>query len=136
MTATDAQVRLLMKERNQGKTQEQAVVKANLRSRKTVAKYEKLGELPSELKDPRAYHSPNENGDVESSNGKLKTAINQHLLLRGSRDFESLAACESFLHGSMDKRNLGRETKLAEGNWLHSPMKTSLPPPSSAAAFS
>ena len=302
MTATDAQVRLLMKERNQGKTQEQAAVKANLRSRKTVAKYEKLGKLPSELKDPRTYHtrpdafsaiwdevtlmlekapgleaktlfewlqekypgdyqenqlrtfqrriqvwrglnqeqllsldqvripgemlqtdgtwmnelkitiqsesfnhllihsvlpysnwewgriaqsesllsirlglqstliklghvptyhqtdnstaathnfgakareknlqergyneeylqllahygiqprathihSPNENGDVESSNGKLKTAIDQHLLLRGSRDFESLAAYEAFLHGIMDKRNDGRSTKLAE----------------------
>ncbi len=54
MTATDAQVRLLMKERNQGKTQEQAAVKANLRSRKTVAKYEKQGKLPSELKAPVA----------------------------------------------------------------------------------
>ena len=57
MTATDAQVRLLMKERNQGKTQEQAAVKANLRSRKTVAKYEKLGKLPSELKESRTYHT-------------------------------------------------------------------------------
>lgn len=302
MTATDAQVRLLMKERNQGKTQEQAAVKANLRSRKTVAKYEKLGKLPSELKEPRTYrtrpdafsaiwdevtlmlekapgleaktlfewlqekhpgeyqenqlrtfqrrvqawsglnqaqllsldqvripgemlqtdgtwmnelkitirsepfnhllihsvlpysnwewgriaqsesllsirlglqsaliklghvpafhqtdnstaathnfgakarekslqergyneeylqllahygiqprtthiHSPNENGDVESSNGKLKTAIDQHLLLRGSRDFESIETYETFIHGIMDKRNLGRETKLTK----------------------
>jgi hypothetical protein len=302
MTATDAQVRLLMKERNNGKTQEQAAVKANLRSRKTVAKYEKSGKLPSEIQDPRDYrtrpdafsavwdevaamldnapsleaqtlfewlqekypgdyqenqirtfqrrirqwrglyqdrllsldqvripgemlqtdgtwmkelqitiqrepfdhllihsvlpysnwqwgrvaqsesllsirlglqsaliklghipsyhqtdnstaathnlgakarkkslaergyneeylqllahygmkartthvHSPNENGDVESSNGKLKVAINQHLLLRGGRDFESLEAYESFIHSIMDKRNAGRTTKLAE----------------------
>ncbi len=302
MTATDAQVRLLMKERNQGKTQEQAAVKANLRSRKTVAKYEKLGKLPSELKAPRSYrtrpdafsdvwgeietmldeapsleaktlfewlqdeypgeyqdhqlrtfqrrvsqwrglnqdrllsldqvrvpgemlqtdgtwmnelritiqgepfdhllihsvlpysnwewgriaqsesllsirlglqsaliklgyvptyhqtdnstaathnfgaaarekslaergyneeylqllahygmqprtthiHSPNENGDVESSNGKTKKAIDQHLLLRGSRDFESVDEYEAFIFSVMDKRNAGRETKLAE----------------------
>jgi hypothetical protein len=53
MTATDAQVRLVMKERSKGKTQEQAAVKANIRSRKTVRKYEQLGELPSELKRPR-----------------------------------------------------------------------------------
>ena len=310
MTATDAQVRLLMKERNKGKTQEQAAVKANLRSRKTVAKYEKSGKLPSEIQEPRDYrtrpdafsavwdevaamldnapsleaqtlfewllekypgeyqenqirtfqrrirhwrglhqdqllsldqvripgemlqtdgtcmnelqitiqgepfdhllihsvlpysnwgwgriaqsesllsirlglqsaliklghiptyhqtdnstaathnlgakarekslaergyneeylqllahygleartthvHSPNENGDVESSNGKLKVAINQHLLLRGSRDFESLEDYEAFLHSIMDKRNAGRTPKLAEELALMKPL--------------
>ena len=302
MTATDAQVRLIMKERREGKTQEQAAVKANLRSRKTVGKYEKLGKLPSELKQAREYrtredafsedwglvekmleeapgleakalfewlqeqkpgkyqegqlrtfqrrvsnwrvlkkgqllsleqvrkpgevlqtdgtwmndlqimiggerfehlliHSvlpysnwewgrvaqsesllalrlglqsalvklgripkvhqtdnttaathnlgpqarnksleergfneeylqllahygleartihvgnPNENGDVESANGSLKRAVEQHLLLRGSRDFESLEAYEAFLYGIMEKRNAGRQAKLAE----------------------
>jgi hypothetical protein len=302
MTATDAQVRLIMKERNNGKTQEQAAVKANIRSRKTVRKYEQLGELPSELKEPRKYRtrpdpfekdwaevekklkeapeleaktlfewlcerdgveyqegqlrtlqrrisnwrvlngnptlsldqvhqpgevlqsdgtcmnelkitiqgqsfehilfhsvlpysnwewgrvvqsesllsirlglqsallklgcvpqahqtdhttaathklgladreksaqergyneeylqllthygieartihvaSPNENGDVESSNGGIKRAVEQHLLLRGSRDFESIAVYEAFLFGIMDKRNAMRQTKLAQ----------------------
>ena len=57
MTATDAQVRLLMKERSNGKTQEQAASKANLRSRKTVQKYEQLGQLPSEMKDARSYRT-------------------------------------------------------------------------------
>lgn len=302
MTATDAQVRLIMKERNNGKTQEQAAVKANIRSCKTVRKYEQLGELPSELKEPRKYRtrpdpfekdwaevekklkeapeleaktlfewlcerdgveyqegqlrtlqrrisnwrvlngnptlsldqvhqpgevlqsdgtcmnelkiiiqghpfehilfhsvlpysnwewgrvvqsesllsirlglqsallklgrvpqahqtdhttaathklgladreksvqergyneeylqllthygieartihiaSPNENGDVESSNGGIKRAVEQHLLLRGRRDFESIAVYEAFLFGIMDKRNAMRQTKLAE----------------------
>lgn len=302
MTATDAQVRLIMKERNNGKTQEQAAVKANIGSRKTVRKYEQLGELPSDLKEPRGYRtrrdpfekdwaevekklkeapeleakslfewlcerdgveyqegqlrtlqrrisnwrvlngnptlsldqvhhpgevlqsdgtcmnelkvslqgqpfehilfhsvlpysnwewgrvvqsesllsirlglqstllklgripqahqtdhstaathklgvadreksakergyneeylqllahygieartihvaSPNENGDVESSNGGIKRAVEQHLLLRGSRDFESIAVYEAFLFGIMDKRNAARQTKLAE----------------------
>ena len=36
MTCTDAQVRLIMRERSQGRSQEQAAVKANLKSRKTV----------------------------------------------------------------------------------------------------
>lgn len=300
MTATDAQVRLIMKERRDGKTQEQAAVRANLRSRKTVRKYEKQGKLPSELKQPRSYrtredaftedwgevekmleeapglegkalfewlqeqkpgkyqegqlrtlqrrvsnwralkgrqvlsleqvhhpgevlqtdgtwmnelkisiqgeafehllihsvlpysnwewgrvaqsesllsirlglqstlvklghvpeihqtdnstaathklgqaarakslkergfneeylqllahygmqarsthvHSPNENGDVESSNGGLKRAVEQHLLLRGSRDFESLEVYETFLYAIMEKRNAGRQAKL------------------------
>jgi hypothetical protein len=302
MTATDAQVRLIMKERSNGKTQEQAAVKANLSSRKTVQRYEQLGELPSELQEPRSYRtrpdpfekdwaevekkleaapeleaktlfewlcerdgvqyqagqlrtlqrrvsnwrvlngnptlsldqihapgevlqsdgtcmnelkvtiqgqpfehilfhsvlpysnwewgrvvqsesllsirlglqsallklgyvpqahqtdhttaathklgladrekspqergynaeylqllahygleartihiaSPNENGDVESSNGGLKRAVEQHLLLRGSRDFESIAVYETFLFSLMDKRNAPRQTKLAE----------------------
>jgi hypothetical protein len=57
MTATDAQVRLMMKERSNGKTQEQAAVKANIRSRKTVRKYEQLGELASELKQARTYRT-------------------------------------------------------------------------------
>src|SRR3989304_2663672 len=302
MTATDAQVRLLMRERSNGKTQQQAAVKVNLRSRKTVQKYEQLGQLPSELKEARRYRtrpdpfekdwaeieiklaaapeleakaifewlcerdgtqyqegqlrtlqrhvsdwrglkskpnpnpdqnphprevlqsdgtcmnelevtlqgepfdhilfhsvlpysnwewgrvvqsesllsirlglqsallklgyvpqahqtdhttaathklgvadrqqsprergyneeylqllahygleartihlsSPNENGDVESSNGGLKRAGRQHLLLRGSRDFESIAAYEIFLFDIMDKRNAARQVKLGE----------------------
>ncbi len=301
MTATDAQVRLLMKERSNGKTQQQAAVKVNLRSRKTVQKYEQLGQLPSEMKDARGYRtrpdpfekdwaeveaklavapeleaktifewlcerdgaqytegqlrtlqrrisnwralngnptltldqihypgevlqsdgtcmndlevtlqgepfdhilfhsvlpysnwewgrvvqsesllsirlglqstllklgyvpqahqtdhttaathtlgvadrqsprergyneeylqllahygleartihlsSPNENGDVESSNGGLKRAVKQHLLLRGSRDFESVEAYEAFLFDIMEKRNARRQTKLDE----------------------
>lgn len=57
MTATETQVRILMRERRQGKTQAQAAAKANLRSRKTVAKYEKGGQAPSELKRPRRYRT-------------------------------------------------------------------------------
>ena len=57
MTATDAQVRIIMRERNKGHTQEQAAVKANLSSCKTVRKYERMEKLPSELKQPRAYRT-------------------------------------------------------------------------------
>jgi transposase InsO family protein len=317
MTATDAQVRLIMKERREGKSQEQAAVKANLRSRKTVGRYEKLGKLPSELKQPRSYrtrldpftedweevermleeapeleaktifewlqeqkprkyqegqlrtfqrrvsnwralkreqvlsldqvhhpgevlqsdgtwmndlritiqgerfehlliHSvlpysnwewarvvqsesllairlglqsalvklgyvpkvhqtdnttaathnlgpeardkslqergfneeylqllahygmqartihvgnPNENGDVESANGSLKRAVEQHLLLRGSRDFESLEAYEAFLYTIMEKRNAGRGVKLAEELAVMKPLRVDPWPP-------
>jgi len=57
MTCTNAQVRLAMRERTKGRNQEQAAVKANLKSRKTVAKYEGLGQLPSELKRSRTYRT-------------------------------------------------------------------------------
>ncbi len=57
MTASDAQVRIMMRERQKGKTQEQAAASANVRSRKTVAKYEGLKRLPSELKQRRQYRT-------------------------------------------------------------------------------
>ena len=57
MTATDTQVRIIMRERQKGRTQEQAAASANLRSRKTVAKYEQLGQLPSERQLPRQYRT-------------------------------------------------------------------------------
>ncbi len=57
MTTTDAQVRLMMKERCKGRTQDQAAAKANVQNRKTVSKYEQLGQLPSELKQPRTYRT-------------------------------------------------------------------------------
>jgi transposase InsO family protein len=65
---------------------------------------------------PRTTHvrSPHENGDVESSNGGLKRAIKQHLLLRGSRDFESIESYEAFLFEVMEKRNRGRQQRLTE----------------------
>lgn len=46
-----------MRERRKGRTQEQAAVKANIKSRKTAARYERLGKLPSELKQPRQYRT-------------------------------------------------------------------------------
>ncbi|MFV0495685.1 Mu transposase domain-containing protein [Mycobacterium sp.] len=65
---------------------------------------------------PQSTHvsSPNENGDVESQNGALKRAVNQYLLLRGSRDFADIAAYETFLFEVMEKRNRGRQERLAE----------------------
>ena len=46
-----------MRERTKGRTQQQAAVKANIKSRKTVARYERLGQLPSELKQARLYRT-------------------------------------------------------------------------------
>jgi hypothetical protein len=66
--------------------------------------------------EPRMTHraSPNENGDVEASNGATQRAIAQHLLLRGSRDFPSVAAYEAFLAAIFEKRNAGRRDRLVE----------------------
>jgi hypothetical protein len=59
-------------------------------------------------------HSPNENGDVEAGNGALQRALEQHLLLRGSRDFASVAAYEQFLTRLFQQRNARRQTRLAD----------------------
>lgn len=55
-----------------------------------------------------------QNGDVEAANGALKRRLEQHLLLRGSRDFESVEAYEQWVQGVMDKANELRRTKVAE----------------------
>jgi hypothetical protein len=55
-----------------------------------------------------------ENGDVESSNGGLKNAIDQRLRLRGSREFFSEQAYREFLDGLVGERNAGRERRVGE----------------------
>ncbi len=73
--------------------------------------------LLAELRmEPRLTHvaSPDENGDVEAANGAFKRAVEQELLLRGSRDFASLESYEHFLHGLLKRRNAGRSERVAE----------------------
>ena len=65
-----------------------------------------------------------ENGDVESSHGHLKSAIEQALLLRGSRDFESREDYDSFLTQLIERRNLNRSRRFVE----EQPQLGELPP--------
>jgi hypothetical protein len=58
--------------------------------------------------------SPNENGDCESLHGHLKTAIDQALLLRGSRDFADRKDYQTFLDGMFEKKNAGRSQRFEE----------------------
>ena len=50
-----------------------------------------------------------ENGDVEQSHNRFKEAVDQALLLRGSRDFVNRAAYARFLRNIVDQRNAGRQ---------------------------
>lgn len=65
----------------------------------------------------------NQNGDVESSNDAVKNRIRQHLILRGSRDFESTAAYESFVQGIVAAANQLREEKVAEEKAVMAPIR-------------
>jgi hypothetical protein len=55
-----------------------------------------------------------ENGDVESSHGHFKNAVDQALMLRGSRDFWSVTEYEAFLADIVAQKNAPRVEKLAE----------------------
>lgn len=67
--------------------------------------------LRMEKIQPRHAH---ENGDVESSHHHFKTAVDQALMLRGSRDFPTLNAYVAFLDKIVEGRNAGRQKRLAE----------------------
>lgn len=58
--------------------------------------------------------SPNENGDAEQSHHRLKKAVDQALLLRGSRDFPSVEEYARFLQDLLAQRNAGRRERLRE----------------------
>lgn len=55
-----------------------------------------------------------ENGSVEKSHHLLKTALDQALRLRGSREFASVAEYEKFIRRVLDQRNKGRAQRLAQ----------------------
>jgi transposase InsO family protein len=55
-----------------------------------------------------------QNGDVEASHRVLKRRLNQALLMRGSRDFESAEAWQQFIDQTIQKANTGRASRVAE----------------------
>jgi transposase len=57
---------------------------------------------------------PNENGDIEQRHHRLKKAVDQALMLRGSRDFASRDEYEQFLQKLFDQLNSGRSKRLKE----------------------
>ena len=56
----------------------------------------------------------NENGDVEQRHHRFKRALDQALLLRGSRDFADRAEYEAFVGQVLSQLNAGRQKRLAE----------------------
>jgi hypothetical protein len=58
--------------------------------------------------------SPHENGDVEQRHYRFKRALDQALMLRGSRDFAARDGYAVFLHRLFDQLNSGRRARWAE----------------------
>lgn len=61
-----------------------------------------------------AVGAKEQNGDVEASNGALKRRLEQALLLRDDRDFESVEAWQAFVDEVVRKANTGRSTRVRE----------------------
>ena len=62
--------------------------------------------------------SPNENGDVEQRHYRFKSAMEQSLMLRGTRDFASREGYESFLKKLFMQLNAGRKDRFKEEQTL------------------
>ena len=58
--------------------------------------------------------SGHENGDVEQSHYRLKNAVSQALMMRGSKNFKSRNEYEDFLRNLTQKQNLGRQKRFDE----------------------
>ena len=58
--------------------------------------------------------SPNENGDVEQRHYRFKRAVDQALILRGSRDFTTRAEYAGFLEKLFGQLNAGRQARFEE----------------------
>src|SRR5439155_1497749 len=67
----------------------------------------------------------NENGDVEQSHRQFKRALDQALMLRGSRDFSNRDAYTAFLKELFSQLNAGRQVRLAEEVVLLRPLPAS-----------
>jgi hypothetical protein len=88
-------------------------VHADGQAEQFTAKYAALLEhygLEAEATNPASAH---ENGDCEQSHRHFKEAVEQTLLLRGSRDFASRAEYERFLGALTEQRNARRQAALA-----------------------
>lgn len=67
----------------------------------------------------------NENGDIEQRHHRFKRALEQSLLLRGSRDFTSREAYTDYLHKLFAQLNSGREKRYQEECKLLRPLPPS-----------
>lgn len=79
-----------------------------------TSRYQRLMDYYGLEKERIQARQAHENGDVESSHRHFKEAVDQALMLRGSRDFESRNDYAKFLSELLRQRNLGRAVRLQE----------------------
>ena len=67
--------------------------------------------IEGEATNPASGH---ENGDCEQAHQRFKEAVEQALLLRGSRDFASRDGYATFLQTVQQRQNAGRRKRCEE----------------------
>ena len=72
-----------------------------------------------------AVGESNQNGDIEAGNGALKRRLEQHLLMRGSRDFESVEAYEAWVRDVIEAANRTRGKRVQEDLAAMRPLQVS-----------
>lgn len=83
-------------------------------TREFTARYQALmNHYGLEMEKTQPRHA-NENGDVESLHHHFKTALDQALMMRGSRDFDTLESYIEFLERIANERNLHRRRRLKD----------------------
>lgn len=85
---------------------------SELAAARELSRYQRTRVLQDRLERTRPLGE--QNGDVEAGNGAHKHRIEQALLVRGSRDFESAEAYQLFLDGIARKANAGRGPRVGE----------------------
>jgi hypothetical protein len=83
-------------------------------SREFTERYRRLMDHYGLEKERIQARQAHENGDVESSHRHFKEAVDQALMLRGSREFECREAYTKFLSELLRQRNAGRQSRLRE----------------------
>jgi len=74
--------------------------------------------VPEKIRSGEAH----ENGDAEKSHDLIKSAVDQELMLRGSRDFSSRKEYEQFLRAVIDRRNKSRRDRFAQEQMRLNPL--------------
>lgn len=79
-----------------------------------TGRYQGLLEHYGLLAEKTNPNSGNENGDVEQRHHRFKRAVDQALMLRGSRDFADMQAYVEFLKALTKQLNRGRQSRFAQ----------------------
>ena len=91
-----------------------AAVNNNLKRDTFTRRYRELLDHYGMKRSRTQAGKAHENGDVEQAHHRRKRAIEQELLLRGSRDFLERKDYERFIQRIIERRNAGRQKRLDE----------------------
>jgi len=115
---SDAEVRLMKRERSKGKTQEQAAARAGM-SVRTLRSYEREGKLPSESTQPRDYRT--RTNPFEADWAWITAQLERDAALQATTLFALLARQHPTRYAQGQLRTLQRQIALWRGQ--HGPDK-------------